>query len=111
MTSDYIVAEDENAPAFFGGAADFWSYKGPEAIVTGPYETGKTFAALNKLHLLLCLFPKSRAVMLRKTYKSSVSSVIVTYEQKVLPVPPTHRKSAFNLYGGEKPELYHYPNG
>lgn len=49
--------------------------------------------------------------MLRKTYKSAVSSVIVTYEQKVLPVPPTHRKSAIKLYGGEKPEFYQYPNG
>lgn len=107
----YIIAEDESAPKFYGGAADFWAYKGPETIISGPYESGKTLTALYKLHLLLCLYPKSRAVMLRKTYKSAVSSVIVTYEQKVLPVPPTHRKSAVKPYGSEKPEFYQYPNG
>lgn len=111
MTSQYIIAEDTEAPNFYGATAVFWAYKGPEVLLAGPYETGKTFGALHKLHLLLCLYPKSRAVMLRKTYKSAVGSVVVTYEQKVLPVPPGHSKSAVKRYGGEHPEFYQYPNG
>ena len=106
-----FVAETTDASFFRGGASDFWEYKGPECILSGPYETGKTFAALNKLHLLLCLFPNCRALMVRKTYKSCVGSAVVTYEQKVLPVPPSHHKSSVAKYGGEKPEFYQYPNG
>lgn len=74
------------------------------------HNTGKTYATLSKFHLLLCLFPRSRALMTRKTYKSLVASAIVTYEQKVLPVSPDHPRSAVRKYGGTKPEQYHYPN-
>lgn len=105
------VIQTTDAPAFYGAASDFWEYKGPEAILSGPYETGKTFAALSKLHLLLCLFPKARALMMRKTYKSCVGSAVVTYEQKVLPIPPDNPRCPINRYGGEKPEFYQYPNG
>jgi PBSX family phage terminase large subunit len=96
---------------FYGGAREFWRYKEPEAMLSGPYETGKTIAALTKLHTLLCKYPNSRALMLRKTYKSLVQSAVVTYEKKVLPYPPEHHKSGIQKYGGERPEFYDYPNG
>lgn len=106
-----FIAETTDAPAFYGAASVFWEYKGSEAILAGPYETGKTFAVLSKLHLLLCLFPKARALMVRKTYKSAVGSAVVTYEQKVLPVPADDPRCPVAKYGGEKPEFYQYPNG
>lgn len=95
----------------FGAAAEAWRYKGPEWILSGPYETGKTLAALNKLHLLLCKYPGSRGLMVRKTYQSLLSSAVVTYEKRVLPVPPEDPRSAVTKYGGERPEFYDYPNG
>lgn len=95
----------------YGGALEFWRYKGQEAILSGPYETGKTVAAISKLHALLVKYPKSRAFMTRQTYKSLMPSAIVTYEQKVLPVPPDDPKSAIKKYGGSKPDFYEYPNG
>ena len=105
-----FIAETTDAPVFRGGAAQMWESKAHEIILAGPYETGKTFATLSKLHALLCLFPRSRALMVRKTYKSVVNSAVVTYEQKVLPVPPSDTRCPVRAYGGEKPEFYQYPN-
>lgn len=104
------IAESVDAPIFRGAAAQLWEAREHEVILSGPYETGKTYAALNKLHALLCLFPKSRALMVRRTYKSLINSAGVTYEQKVLPVPPTHPRSPIKKFGGEHPEFYQYPN-
>ncbi len=105
------IAVSPAAPVLYGAALDFWQYKGHEAILAGPYETGKTFAALYKLHALLSVFPRCHALAVRKTYKSLKTSALVTYEKKVLPVAPSHPKSAVVKYGGESPEFYDYPNG
>ena len=97
--------------AYYGGAREFWRYQGHEVILEGPYQTGKTIAALDKLHHLLCKYPRSRALMLRKTYKSLVQSAVVTYERKVLPYPPGDYRCPVQVYGGQRPEWYTYPNG
>lgn len=107
----YIVAVDSpRGVAFYGGAREFWRYKGIEAILEGPAETGKTLASLTKLHLLLCKYPGSRALMLRKAYKSIIQTAVVTYEKKVLPFPPEDPRSGVEKYGGNRPEFYDYPN-
>jgi len=108
----YAVIQDAvKGIRYYGPARDFWAYKGPEAMLTGPYETGKTFVALGKLHALLCKYPNSRALMVRATYKSLVQSAIVTYETKVLPLKPENPLSGIRKYGGEHPQFYSYPNG
>lgn len=96
---------------FYGGAKEFWDYDGHEVILSGPFETGKTIAALSKLHYLLQLHDNARALMVRKTYKSLVTSAIVSYETKVLSIPPDDFSSPISKYGGEKPEFYDYSNG
>jgi len=106
-----VYQDEANGPKFYGAAREFWAYKGTEAILEGPYETGKTFAALTKLHALLCKYPNSRALMVRKTYKSLVQSAVVTYETKVLPFKPDDQRSQIIKYGGEHPDFYLYPNG
>lgn len=107
-----VQASPQSAVGFecFGAAADAWRYKGPEFILAGPYETGKTMGALNKLHALLCKYP-SRGLMVRKTYQSLVHSAVVTYEKKVLPISPDDPESPIVKYGGIHPEMYLYPNG
>lgn len=111
----YVVVqtppESRVGRAYFGGAREFWRYQGHECILEGPYETGKTIAALDKLHNLLCKYGGARALMTRKTYKSLVQSAVVTFEQKVLPVPPDHPDSGVRSFGKSKPEFYDYPNG
>lgn len=113
MTYTIVQASPESKVGIqlYGGAAEFWKYKGPEVILEGGYEGGKTIACLLKLHILLCKYPNSRALMVRKTYKSLVQSAIVTYENKVLPYPPGHTNCGVSKYGKEKPEFYDYPNG
>jgi phage terminase large subunit len=108
-----IVAYDRvvGAPVFYGGAAEMWRYKGQEAILWGSYETGKTVAALTKLHALLVKYPKSRAFITRQTYKSLLATALVTYENKVLPVHPDSHESTIVKYGKSRPEFYQYPNG
>lgn len=108
-----VVAYDrvEGAPVFYGGAREFWSYKGQEAMLWGAYETGKTLPALTKLHALLVKYPKSRAFITRQTYKSILATALVTYENKVLPVHPDTPGSPIVKYGKSKPEFYQYPNG
>lgn len=106
-----VIIETVDAPKFYGNTAVMLESKEQEVILTGPYETGKTFATLTKMHLLLCLFPKARGLLLRRTYKSLINSGIVTYEQKVLPLPPDHPRSPVKKFGGEWPEFYRYPNG
>src|SRR5690606_27928878 len=86
-------------------------YKGPEAMLSGPYETGKTYGALHKLHALCVKYPGSQAFMMRQTYKSLVNTAIVTFENKILPIHPDSPGAPVRKYGGTKPEFFIYPNG
>lgn len=113
MTYAIVQASESSAQGlrFYGGAREFWRYRGHEVMLEGPFETGKTIAALSKLHALLCKYHNCRALMVRETYKSLVQSAVVTYEKKVLPYPPEDPKCGVVKYGGEKPDFYDYPNG
>lgn len=108
----YLVAHRQaDAPRLYGAARDFWAHKGPEVILSGPYETGKTFAALHKLDALLWKYPGAQALMVRQTYKSLLASACQTLEHKVMVAPPDDPGSPIQKYGGSKPEFYIYPNG
>jgi phage terminase large subunit len=91
---------------FYGGNRDFMRCKEAEAIVAGPAETGKTIAALFKLHILACKYPRSSLVIARKTQSSMYSTVLVTFQKKVL-----DDGAPVVAYGGEKPQWFDYANG
>lgn len=95
----------------YGAALDLWRYKGHEVLIEGAYETGKTLACLHKINALCCKYPNVRVLIVRKTYKSLIQSVVVTYETKVLAYPPKDPRQPVNVFGGSKPEWYEYPNG
>jgi phage terminase large subunit len=107
----YAIIESTDAPSFRGKLQTLWDSKHHEVIVSGPYDTGKTFAALSKLHALLCVHPKSNALMVRQTRNSILTSAVITYEKKVLPFPPSDPRCPIKKYGGEHVEFYAYPNG
>jgi len=109
MTVAAIYCNEQGFKAY-GAARDFWSYRGPEVILAGPYETGKTLASLQKLNALLAKYSGCRALMVRKTYASLISSAVVTYENKVLPFPPGHSRCPIAKLGKSHPEWYDYPN-
>lgn len=90
----------------YGGALNFIKFKGSEAIVSGPAETGKTLAALWKLHICACKYPDASIVIVRKTLTSTYSTVLVTFQDKVIKGCP-----AVKVYGGETPRWFNYSNG
>jgi phage terminase large subunit len=90
----------------FGGVREFVNYRGPEAIVHGPAETGKTIGALYKLHICADTYPNASIVIARKTLSSTYSTVLQTFQNKVLRDLP-----GVDPYGGSKPEWFDYPNG
>ncbi|MFA5213309.1 MAG: hypothetical protein WC406_08250 [Methanoregula sp.] len=101
----------------YGGGLSLWKNKEPEVIISGPAETGKTRTALEKLDALMWKYPGAQAIIVRKTYKSLKTSVLLTFERKVLGAWDTkegkfdQRKSPVIKLGGEHVEGYHYPNG
>lgn len=101
----------KGAPVLYGPAGDFWSYKGQEVMLSGPYDTGKTFSTLTKLHALCVKYPNTQAFMARKEYKALKNTAIVTFENKILPIHPDKPESAIQKYGGKSPEYFYYPNG
>jgi len=109
MTSSYILAElredAEGGITLRGGAKRLWQCKAQEVLLSGPADTGKTFACLQKLDALLWKYPGAQAVMLRKTLNSLYPSCWQTYLKILGPKPPV------SFYGGEKPEWVNYPNG
>ena len=95
----------------YGAAQELWDYQGPEAIIAGPYETGKTYSALLKLHYILSFNPDIRALMVRGVYKALLTSAWRTYADKILPYPPHDKRCPVRVVGGTKPSMVVYPNG
>ena len=79
----------------------------PEVIVSGPYETAKTMHAMMKLHREASNH-KIQALIVRKKKESLKSSVIRTYEDKILPFDPRKRGSQVRVHGGQTPRWYDY---
>jgi len=88
----------------FGGVKEFVNYRGAEAIVHGPAETGKTIGALYKLHICATDYDNASIVIARKTLASTYSTVLQTFQNKVL-----YNGCGAVPYGGQKPEWFDYP--
>jgi len=93
---------------FYGAAKEFVSYQGAETIIHGPAETGKTISALWKLHLCALKYPGASIVIARKTISSSYSTVLQTFQNKVL---IDEDSWGIKSYGGEKAQWFDYDNG
>jgi PBSX family phage terminase large subunit len=106
----YAIAEIQKGSGitFRGGALDLWKCKSHEVMLSGPSETGKTFAALQKLDSLLWKYARSQAVIIRKTLASLYTSVLKTYKNVI---GFGTESQSVKFYGGEKPEWADYPNG
>lgn len=80
-----------------------------ELVVCGPAGTGKTFAILTLLHCLAADEPGLRILFLRATRVSLSESVLVTFEQEVLPADGMEDLAAGAQRSHRK--SYMYPNG
>lgn len=91
---------------FYGHNRDYVRYKGLEAMVHGPAETGKSLSLLWKCYLCACKYPGASIVLMRKTLSSAHASIIPMFEQKVL-----SDDSPCTPYGGATPRWYDFNNG
>ncbi len=89
----------------YGAAEAYWKCRDHEIMLSGPAETGKTFSGLHKLDALLWKYAGAQAVVVRKVRGTMVSSVLQTYQKKVI------MGEAVKTYGGENPVWFDYPNG
>lgn len=96
------------APELRGANFALGACRDLEVCLDGPAGTGKTFAALYKVHLLLLQHPGAKALMARKTLVSLVGSAVATYQKYIL-----HPDEHVVYFGGNKnrPAAFEYPNG
>lgn len=88
----------------------FKSRKFPkQLLICGPAGTGKTFSILLFIHLLARANPGLRILICRQTRVSLTESVLVTFEQEILPAT----RMEFLAYGAKRRgrSSYLYPNG
>lgn len=79
-----------------------------EVCLDGPAGTGKTVAALYKIHRLLSEYPGTRALVARKTNTALAGSAMVTYRDNI-----RRDRTDIRWFGGNKiePAAFKYPNG
>lgn len=71
-----------------GGALALMRCRAPEILIEGPRNTGKTRGVLNKIFLFVRKHKKCRVLIVRATRASLTESVLVEWEDNV--VPPGH---------------------
>ena len=80
------IATEHRSYEPHGAAKDLLYFQGREVLIEGPAGTGKTRAILEKLYIVANKYPGCRLLIARKTRESLTESVLVTLEEKVLPV-------------------------
>lgn len=106
---------------FYGNNQRFYDCRDTVCCFGGPAEVGKTITALCKLHRLACEHPGMIGVIMRKVREDATTTVLRTWEDKILPRPDGedapyrsfwNGKSITVLpYGGKNPQWYEYSNG
>lgn len=94
-----------------GAAAEAMRRKDNEILLSGAAGTGKSVAALMKIHLACLSVPRVRALIVRKTHSSLTASTLVTFRQKV--AADALAAGVVNFYGGsaQEPASFRYANG
>lgn len=94
-----------------GAARELFKTRASEAVIAGPAGTGKSLAALFRVHLAALHNPGIRCLIVRKTAVSLGSTTLVTYEKKV--AADTLARGVVRWYGGSPREApcYRYSNG
>lgn len=94
-----------------GSAKAFWQSRDTEVCLSGPAGSGKTVAALMKLHLTALKVPGLRGLILRKTHASLTATTLTTFDQLV--AKEALAAGIVKFYGGSAraPASYRYSNG
>lgn len=94
-----------------GAARALFTTRAAEVLLDGPAGTGKSLAALWRLHLTCLKHPGARCLIVRKTAVSLGSTTLVTFEEQV--IPAAMKEGVVRWYGGSQKEAaaYRYSNG
>lgn len=94
-----------------GAALEAFRSRDTELLLSGAAGTGKSVAALMKIHLACLGTPNVRALIVRKTHASLTASTLVTFRQKV--AAEAIAAGAVAFYGGsaQEPAAFRYSNG
>lgn len=94
-----------------GAAKRLFSTRDSEVLLDGPAGTGKSLAALYRLHIACLKHKGIRCLIVRKTQKSLTSTTLSTFEETV--VPEAMAAGIVRWYGGSerRPPAYQYKNG
>lgn len=90
---------------FRGAALEAQSITARAWLLSGPAETGKTWAGLYRLDTEARRWPKSQWVLARKVRKTMDSTVLNTWRTIIA------MRGGVSVFGGEHPLFYTYPNG
>jgi PBSX family phage terminase large subunit len=94
-----------------GAAVELFACRAPEVLLSGPAGTGKSRAALEKLHAMMLANPGARGLIVRKTLVSLGSTGLVTWREKV--AAESIAAGHVRWFGGSQQEAaaYRYSNG
>jgi phage terminase large subunit len=94
-----------------GAAHELFGTHAGEVLLAGPAGTGKSRAALEKLHATALAVSGMRGLIVRKTLSSLGTTALVTWREHV--IAEALDAGLVDFYGGspEQPPQYRYPNG
>lgn len=106
MTTSTVVRYEPR-----GAARQLFTTRADEVLLDGPAGTGKSLAALWRLHLAALNHPGARHLIVRKTAVSLGSTTLVTFEERV--ITDALKEGIVRWYGGSQKEAasYRYSNG
>lgn len=102
--ADPVVVVAPTAPSFRGAAEAAQHERAPAWLLSGPAETGKTFAGLWLLDSLARAYP-DQYVLARKVRVTMDSTVLTTW-RRIIAI-----RGGVSVFGGQRPQFYQYPNG
>lgn len=91
----------------FGAARELFYCRDKIIMCEGPAGTGKSLSLLSKVLLCAMKWPGSRYLICRKTRSSMTQSILVSFEEKVLPANSPIKSGA----NREHRSTYRLPNG
>jgi PBSX family phage terminase large subunit len=94
-----------------GRALELFGRRDAEVVLSGPAGTGKSWACLHKVHLILLKNPGAKALAVRKTAVSLTSTGLQTYKDHVASEVLLSGDVRFHGGSQSEPASFRYSNG
>ncbi|HEX3781732.1 MAG TPA: phage terminase large subunit [Pseudonocardiaceae bacterium] len=113
MTAAVVDAANERIVRYNprGAAVELMQSRVKIVAMSGPAGTGKSLAALFKLHLAALAMPDLRGLIVRQTHVSLTSTTLITFEKEVAAAALEAGVVTWFGGSGRQPAAYRYANG